>query len=153
MTDQIPARALAFLSTPYTSHKGGLIEAHDQACRVAGLLMRAGIRLFCPIAHSHLIAFRGKIDPRDHEFWLNQNQPLLERCDALIVAHLDGWQESRGVLHEIAYFEKANKPIFDLPNSLDPSRMVKRKRAVIRERYEGKGPEEFTRDVNEYLQP
>jgi len=39
---------------------------------------------------------------------------MMARCDSLIVAHMDGWAESKGIAHEVEFFAKAGKPIFDL---------------------------------------
>lgn len=152
MSDQIPANALAYLATPYTKWKDGIDDAFVQAAKIAALLMRSGIKVYSPIAHTHPLAIHGNIDPFDHAIWLPFDQAMMDACGVLIVAHMDGWQESKGVMHEIDYFMKARKPIFDLPNPHDPSHMEKRKRAIIRERYQDLKPEEFRQQANEYLE-
>jgi hypothetical protein len=39
---------------------------------------------------------------------------MLIASDILIVAHMDGWDQSYGVGEEIKFFEDSGKPIYDL---------------------------------------
>jgi hypothetical protein len=110
----VKSSELHYLATPYS--KLDITSAWIDACQIAGRLMRAGVHLFSPIAHSHPIAAYSGIDPLNHEFWLPICDVMMSRCDVLIVAHMDGWVGSVGIRHEIEFFEKARKPIFDLPN-------------------------------------
>ncbi len=114
---------LAYLATPYSRYRYGTVAAWEAACRIAGHLIKAGQLVYSPIAHTHPIARYGGVDPLDLAIWLPFDQAMIDRCDVLIVAHLDGWDESVGVAHEIAEFEKAGKPIFDLvPSSMTMTR-------------------------------
>lgn len=106
---------LAYLASPYSNLD--LVNAWIDASVIAGRLLRSGVRVFSPIAHAHAIALHCQdIDPLDHAFWLPICEAFMERCDVLIVAHMEGWQESKGIAHEVAFFERARKPIFDLPD-------------------------------------
>lgn len=100
-----------YVATPYTLFDGGIELAFEAACRVTAALIRLGVPVFSPIAHSHPIAVHGGIDPRDHNIWLPADAPLMAAAHGLIVAALPRWQESRGVAHEIAAFEAAGKPV------------------------------------------
>ena len=104
-----------YLGTPYTLYPLGREEAFRMACRVAARLLRAGIDVVSPIAHSHSIAVHGDIDPKDGEFWLRADWPLMEAAKGLIVYQAQGWRESVGLRKEIEYFERAGKPIVYLP--------------------------------------
>lgn len=75
---------------------------------------------------------------------------MMTRTDALLVAHLPGWEESYGVAEEIKFFERAGKRIFDLdPASLE---MQERKRAPPpRERYDGLSDSELRAATSDYL--
>lgn len=148
--DQIPPNTLAFLSTPYSGW-GDLDLAHADACTIAGTLMRAGIHVFCPIAHSHYIARYGEISRRDHTFWLDQHHLILTRCDVLIVVQMGGWESSRGIAVEVDYFTKAGKPIFDCdPVTLTMSKRPREK--PHRDRYDGTPASEIAKLTNEYLE-
>ncbi|MGA9855097.1 MAG: DUF1937 family protein [Gammaproteobacteria bacterium] len=110
---------LAYLASPYTKYPRGIDAAFGDVCALAAPLIRTGVNVFSPIAHSHPIAVNGGHDPLDQDFWKEIDAIFLDKCDVLIVAHMDGWKESRGIAHEIEVFERAGKPIFDLdPMSL-----------------------------------
>lgn len=114
-----PADALCYLGTPYTRYVGGIEAAFKDAAQLAGRLLRIGLRVYSPICHTHPIAIYGNIDPLDHEIWMNFDLAMMKACDCLLVAEMTGWQESRGMAHEIQFFERARKPIFQLePRSL-----------------------------------
>jgi nucleoside 2-deoxyribosyltransferase len=109
-----------YLATPYSLFKPDLNAAYVAACRIAGALMREGIYVFCPVAHSHGIAVHGAIDPLDHAFWLDQDCSLQDDCDALVIAQLPGWDASEGIKAEFAQAMLRGQPI----HYLDPERMV-----------------------------
>lgn len=125
MNDKIDTwnSGLAYLATPYTKYKTGIEQAFIDSAKLAGLLLRCGVKCYSPITHCHAIAMHGKINPLDHSIWLPFDEAMMKAADALIVAHMDGWQESFGIAHEIKVFEDAGKPIFDLdPKTLTMTR-------------------------------
>jgi Domain of unknown function (DUF1937) len=85
--------------------------AHTDVCVQAALLIKAGIPVYSPIAHSHPIARCGTIDPLDHKIWLPANQALMDAAGGLIVLELEGYDTSYGVIHERDAFAAAGKPI------------------------------------------
>lgn len=101
-----------YVATPYTKYPGGIEEAFREACRVTAVLMRQGAKVFSPIAHTHPIATYGGIDPKDWEFWMAADAPLMEAASGLIVVMMPGWEESAGVAAEIEAFKAAGKPIY-----------------------------------------
>lgn len=106
---------LCYLATPYSKYKGGnLVQAFHDAAQLAAELLAAGVRVYSPIAHTHPLAIHGNLDPLDHDIWLPFDEAMMEACDCLIVAHMDGWDVSFGIAHEIEFFKNAGKPIFDL---------------------------------------
>jgi nucleoside 2-deoxyribosyltransferase len=102
---------LKYLATPYTLYPGGIEEAFRAAARIAAQMIRDGDWVFSPICHSHPIATIGNLDALSHELWMQQDQAMMDRADELVVAMLPGWDESRGIAHEIAYFEAQGKPV------------------------------------------
>lgn len=103
-----------YLATPYSLYPTGIQAAFTDACHAAASLIRAGVPVFCPIAHTHPIAMVGEIDPLDHEIWLPADRPMMDAAKGLIVCKLYGWEESRGVAFEIETFKAAGKPILYL---------------------------------------
>jgi hypothetical protein len=123
--------ALWYLATPYTNYEAGIEAAFRDAAVLASRLLRAGYRVYSPIVHTHPLAIHGGLDPLDHSIWLPFDEAMMERCDRLIVAHMKGWQASRGIAHEIEFFERAGKPIWDLdPVTLQ---LAKRRGPITRE--------------------
>jgi hypothetical protein len=99
-----------YLATSYSKHPDGLHDAWVMACRAAGLLMNAGVPVFCPIAHTHPIARHCAMDPLDHSIWLPVDQPLIDAAHGIIVLRDGGWEESYGIAHERKCFKEAGKP-------------------------------------------
>ena len=108
------ANSLGYLASPFSRYPGGLFDAVHKAARVAARLRSSGIFVFSPIVHAHPQAMYGKLDPMDLSLWYPHNHVMMERCDCLIVAHMEGWDTSDGVKSEIEYFRKMDKPIFDM---------------------------------------
>jgi hypothetical protein len=108
------ANLLAYLGSPYSRYEKGLVAAFQDVARIAARLRTAGIFTYCPIVHCHPLAVYGDLDPVDLNLWYPHNHVMMERCDCLIVAHMDGWDTSDGVKSEIEYFKKMDKPIFDM---------------------------------------
>lgn len=101
----------SYLATPYSKYPGGLDAAWNDACCAAAALLRAGVPVYSPIAHTHPIAINGGIDPLDHAFWLKTDEAMMDAADELIVVMMPGFAESAGILHEVAYFTSAGKTV------------------------------------------
>lgn len=101
----------AYLGSPYSKFAGGLDAACAEVSIVAAKLMRRGLRIFSPIAHSHTVGTTGELDNLDWSFWQAQDQPLIDAASSLIVLMMDGWQDSVGLAYEIECFVLAHKPI------------------------------------------
>jgi hypothetical protein len=72
---------LVYLASPYThADKAVMEDRFRAACRYAACLMRRGINVFSPIAHSHPIAQFGL--PPDWQFFLyTSKDPWGNDCD------------------------------------------------------------------------
>lgn len=117
---------IAYLATPYSKFERGLDAAFREACVLTARLIKTGIAVYCPVVQSHFLAIHGNIDPLDQEFWGKFNLPMLRVCRTLIVAHMNGWDQSTGIAQEIEFFEKRARPIFDLDPHDPCLKMVKR---------------------------
>ncbi len=100
-----------YLATPYTHYELGHEAAFRMASEQAALLMRAGVPVFCPIAHSHPIADFGKLDKVDPEFWRRMDKPMLAQAHGLIYVLAPGYLQSSGMHNEIVETLKAKKPV------------------------------------------
>jgi hypothetical protein len=113
-----------YLGSGYSLHPRGLEAAAAEACRAAGDLMRAGVKVFCPIAHSHAISMHGGIDPLSHEIWMPADEPFMHAAHGLIVLKGDGWEQSRGLRQEIGTFQMADKPIVFMAPGIVPKEVL-----------------------------
>jgi hypothetical protein len=111
LIDSLRSYGLVYVATPFSKYEEGMTVAYEHACQVTGELLRYNINAFSPIVHSYGISAHANIDPLDHKFWMRVDKPHMDKCDALVVAQLDGWDESIGVGMEIKAFRNAGKPI------------------------------------------
>lgn len=102
---------LFYVASPYSKYEGGIQSAFVDISKACAELLRRGIAVYSPIAHTHPIAIYGNLDPYDHAMWMPLDHFLMKAADGCIVMMMPGWQESKGVQIEIAEFEKAGKPI------------------------------------------
>ncbi|MGE0607702.1 MAG: DUF1937 family protein [Pirellulales bacterium] len=110
---------MIYLASPYSHPDFRVRERRFQdACRAAAGLLRAGVAVFSPIAHSHPIASCGVSTSWD--FWSQVDREFLSRCDMLAVLTLPGWRESVGVQAEIKLAIDLHLPVvFVEPADLD----------------------------------
>jgi len=102
---------MVYLASPYAHPDPATREARFRAaCRQAASLLRCGINVYSPIAHTHGIAAEGDL-PTDWSFWEKFDRQYIKMCDEVWVLALDGWEESRGVQAEIALARKLGKPV------------------------------------------
>lgn len=110
----------AYLACPYSHPSVAVREArYVTICRIAGSLFNTGTFVFSPIAHCHKIAIVCDM-PKEIGFWRAYDNIMLDTCDKLIIAKMDGWEESAGVKHETEYAMQNGIPIeyLDLPEEL-----------------------------------
>lgn len=100
-----------YLATPYSKYHAGIEQAFRDACREAWLLIKAGVPVFSPIAHTHPIAMSCGVDPLDHSIWLPADQAMMDAASGIIVCKMDGWEHSFGIAEELKVFKAANKPV------------------------------------------
>lgn len=109
-----------YLATPYSKYPGGLEAAFVLACKATADLIRAGVRVYSPIAHTHPVALHGEIDPYDHGIWLPADQPFMDAAKGVIVLRAETWEQSYGIKCEIAAFEAAGKPVIYMDPGVVP---------------------------------
>jgi hypothetical protein len=101
-----------YVATPYSKYPQGIEAAFREACRAAAWLTLEGVRVYCPISHTHPIAIYGGIDPMRHDIWLPADKPLMDGAVGLIVCMMATWEQSYGIGVEIDEFRKAGKPVY-----------------------------------------
>jgi len=108
---QSEGKSLIYLASPYGHPDPAVREERFRAvCVVAARLMREGLYVFSPIAHTHPIAEAGDL-PKGWDFWKGYDRVMLSACSELWVLCLPGWEESEGVAAEIQIARSLEKPI------------------------------------------
>jgi len=103
---------VVYLASPYSHPNREVLEGRAEAVsRIAALLFEAGVLVYSPIAHSHTIAAVGDL-PTDFAFWDRYNRAMLERCDALFVVAIPGYDASVGVAGEMQIARELEIPVF-----------------------------------------
>ena len=100
-----------YLATPYSGYPDGIVAAFEEASRVAARLIGRGMRIYCPIAHTHPMAVYGFLDPKDHDIWLALDGPFMDAAVGLIVVKMTEWTKSKGIAEEIKRFREVKKPV------------------------------------------
>jgi len=103
---------LIYMASPYTRAPGGLERAFINASKMAASLLKVGVPVFSPIAHSHAISVLGGIDPKDHTFWMKHCRAVMQQCEAMAYCLSPGHENSTGMAMELKYFRDAGKPVF-----------------------------------------
>lgn len=107
---KLQSDSIIYLASPYSDDDPGVKEFRfDAACIAAATLMRMGLIIFSPIAHTHPIARHGL--PGDWGFWNNFDLAFLRICHSMIVLQLPGWDQSVGVKAEVGLIDEMGKPI------------------------------------------
>lgn len=110
-TTRIIHKPLVYLASPHSHEDPAVREQRFlDVCKAAARLFDRGFWVYCPIAHTHVIAQHMR-DAMKWEAWAAYDERMLSLCGALVVLKLDGWQESRGVAAEIALAQGMGLPI------------------------------------------
>ncbi len=101
--------SVAYLACPYSDPDPRVKELrHMLATQVAFELMQKGQVVYSPLTHNIPISRLGVYGWVN---WKDFDLTMLAKCDRLIVIKIPGWDESKGVLEEIAYAKERGIPI------------------------------------------
>jgi hypothetical protein len=114
-----------YVASPFTLYPLGVERAATVVSANTALLLGAGIPAFSPIAHSWAISCASNLNPLDGKFWMDMDRPLMEAAKGLIVLLMDGWDESKGVAEEMAYFKSVHRPIHFMEPGIIPPELLK----------------------------
>ena len=104
---------LIYLASPFAHTSAAVREARLEAVRhVCGKMIDEGRIVLSPLVYAGELAQRGFHAPQG---WYAWDLQFLARADELLVLQLPGWEESKGVLVEIAAAQARNIPIRLMP--------------------------------------
>jgi len=108
---------MKYLASPYSDPDPAVrLQRFEAVCKAAATLMRHGVYVFSPIAHTHSIAMAGEL-PLGWDFWERYDREMIAACDEVLVLCLEGYNKSRGVQAEIAIAEELDIPVRFLRSS------------------------------------
>lgn len=100
-----------YLATPYSKYPQGEECAFHDAAVQAGFLLKNGIHIYCPIAHTHPIHTRLMNFEHSYEHYLALDKAIFLPCKGVIVCMLPSWKDSHGIGQEIGWAEELGKPV------------------------------------------
>ena len=101
-----------YLASPYTNPDTSIMEYnYNEVLIYSWLLHKKRIYHFCPIASCHCIAQRYGM-PTDFVFWEGFNDSFIIPCRGIIIAAIEGWEQSKGVQHERRRAAELHKPLY-----------------------------------------
>lgn len=103
---------LWYLGSVYTVHPSGTMGAYHELVDWARILIKAGVtNFYSPILHWHDVSHAASMDIKDHDMWMKIDEQMMRRCDGMIVCMMPNYQKSRGLAHEVKFFQEHNKPV------------------------------------------
>ena len=110
-------KKLIYLASPYSHPDPDVLIARVAAVqRATARFIEQGHLVFSPIVHSDPIANLVAFSPINHaegelSGWMAYDFGFIDKCDAVWVLTIDGWDQSWGVRAEIEYAERTGKPV------------------------------------------
>ena len=86
-------------------------EREELVCGLAVDLKNQGHHIYCPIAETAALAKHAHLLGTSWEDWREHDLVLLDRCDELWIAMIDGWQQSKGVRGELKFALQRGIPV------------------------------------------
>lgn len=103
---------MIYLASPY-SHADPEVERQRATCaRIATVnLLRLSIPTYSPIVYGRALLDHAPDMSGDWATWQTLDAPQLAASALILVLCLPGWDDSQGVLHELALAQRLDKPI------------------------------------------
>lgn len=109
---------IAYLACPFAHKDKDIMKLRlDIVTKVSAKLHEEGRFVFSPLTHNNPLIDLGV--EQSWEKWQSFDLSMLMKCDALYVLKLEGWQESKGVQHEIKTALTYGLPILELEYDMD----------------------------------
>ena len=100
---------LVYLASPLSHPSPRVMGARLEAVRhVCGEMIKQGVIIYSPLAYSCEMDRRGFRPPQG---WYAFDLPFLARADELLVLQLPGWEQSKGIIMEMAAARTKGLPV------------------------------------------
>ncbi|PZR79771.1 MAG: hypothetical protein DI537_40645 [Stutzerimonas stutzeri] len=103
---------LIYVAAPYSHPVPEVVATRmDLFTRTMAKLIEQGHHPVSPLMN-HFLAEKIEVNfPLSWQYWEEYSSKLLDRCDAMMVITMHGWEESTGVTAEIKMAIERGKPI------------------------------------------
>ena len=102
--------SLIYLASPYSHKNEAVRRARYLAARHVTIeMLRDGLAVFSPIVYG--MDMEKQIGTA-FEPWTKLNDSVITVCAQVWVLTLDGWEDSRGIKHELALANSLKKPVY-----------------------------------------
>ena len=100
---------LIYVASPYYhDNPYSMVLRAEAVANACYTMLRCGYNPISPIAHWHPMKLQGcKFEDVDDDL-VRVNITLLKKCDMLLVLQLGGWEQSKGIIIEVAQARKLN---------------------------------------------
>lgn len=105
---------IIYLACPYSHPSMEVRVARFQAsAQAAAHLIHQGKFVYSPITMTHPIdlVMAAEGDTMGSDYWCDFDEAFMSVCSEMIILVIPGWDESRGIKREAAFFEAAGKPV------------------------------------------
>ena len=109
-----PKGGYLYLASVFRKHVDSKTSAYLEASSATAKLLRAGVKVWSPIASFFPIAMLNGLDQTDHDFWMGLDIEFLRHARGLVVLQQPGWKLSEGIRAERDFAEANNMPEFSL---------------------------------------
>jgi len=101
-----------YLGSVYTQHMFGTMGGYTEVLDWAKVLIKNGIvNFYSPILHWHELSHAAGMNAIDHDLWMRIDEAAMARCDGMIYCMMTNHHKSKGLAHEVKFFQNANKPV------------------------------------------
>lgn len=101
-----------YVGSVYTQNVGGTEDAHSSIVDWCAELVKAGVvNFYSPILHWHDLSIHANMDPKNHDLWMKIDENMMSKCSGMIYCMMENHEKSKGLAHEVKFFQMAGKPI------------------------------------------
>lgn len=100
-----------YLAHPYSGSQKQHQERFESASEIAAVLIARGAIVFSPISHSHPVD--QYLNPKIScaKLWLRQDFQFIKWSDIVLIAEVDGWEDSSGIRAEVEFCNRIGKKV------------------------------------------
>lgn len=108
---------MIYIANPY-SHPEAAVrqERYLRVLNYCGRRMMMGETVFSPIVYGHPFALLG-LAGIAHTDWISFNERMMLASSELRVLYMPGWQQSKGIKHEVDFANRHGIPVTGVQNA------------------------------------